>query len=65
MREACQHNIPANRLCLVCASDDGDNMTADDWRREHLGDFVLAVQKCTDVQTLRALAHRLGYKEGT
>jgi hypothetical protein len=35
------------------------------WRAEHLGDFVLAVQDCADVQTLRALAHRLGYKEGT
>lgn len=34
------------------------------WRREHLAAFMLAVRACDDVQTLRALAHRLGYKEG-
>lgn len=35
------------------------------WRAKHLDGLMRAIRACTDVQTLRALAHRIGYKEGT
>lgn len=38
---------------------------ATQWKREHALEFYRLVWACDDVQTLRALAHRLGYKEGT
>lgn len=38
---------------------------ATQWKREHALEFYRMLWACDDVQTLRALAHRLGYKEGT
>lgn len=35
------------------------------WMFVHRQGFLDALSRCYDVQTLRALAHRLGYKEGT
>lgn len=34
------------------------------WKAEHTKAFIEAFRACDDVGTLRALAHRLGYKEG-
>lgn len=69
MSETCKHGIKAPRECLVCM--DGAQYAKDRelsecvmWRLEHLDGLMRSIRACTDVQTLRALAHRLGYKEG-
>ena len=52
-------------LCPECRRSLDANDAADAWLKEHAAGFFSAVLNCDDVQTLRALAHRLGYKEGT
>lgn len=66
MGEACKHGIGAPRACLLCVEEkDLEIRDCVAWRLEHLDGLMRAIRACTDVQTLRALAHRLGYKEGT
>jgi hypothetical protein len=65
---ACKHGIEAPRECLVCSEDSPSTpeqrLAAEEWKRDHFRKFIAALNACHDIQTLRALAHRLGYKEG-
>ena len=60
----CTANCPAREVTRY-RQPSSQEIEASAWRREHLSAFVLKMIDCDDVQTLRALAHRLGYKEGT
>jgi hypothetical protein len=66
--ETCKHGVTAPRGCLLCEEDSPttpeQRLEAARWKFEHYQGFINAVWECADVQTLWALAHRLGYKEG-